>query len=75
MCRARRGGPRTPSTSADANLDCVFVENSLFSPIVDDEEAGSFLDLFPQRSPTQSWRNLEFFEKILEFIAKILEFL
>ena len=34
-----------------------------------------FLDVFWQRSPTQSWRNLEFFEKILEFIAKILEFL
>ena len=30
MCRARRGGPRTPSTF-DANLDCAFVENALFS--------------------------------------------
>ena len=30
MCHARRGGPRTPSTTTDANLDCVFVENALF---------------------------------------------
>ena len=28
MCRARRGGPRTASTT-DANLDCAFVENVL----------------------------------------------
>ena len=27
--RARRGGPRTQSTSTDANLDCAFVENAL----------------------------------------------
>ena len=27
--RARRGGPRTPSTTIDANLDCAFVENAL----------------------------------------------
>ena len=30
MCGARRGGPRTPSTTTDANLDCAFVENTLF---------------------------------------------
>ena len=30
VCRARRGGPRTPSTTTDANLDCAFVENALF---------------------------------------------
>ena len=30
MCRARRGGPRTPSTTTDANLDYAFVENALF---------------------------------------------
>ena len=30
VCRARRGGPRTPSKIADANLDCAFVENALF---------------------------------------------
>ena len=29
VCRARRGGPRTPSTTTDANLDCAFVENAL----------------------------------------------
>ena len=29
MCRARRGGPRTPSGPTDANLDCAFVENTL----------------------------------------------
>merc|ERR1719499_2138626 len=28
--RARRGGPRTPSTTTDANLDCAFVEIALF---------------------------------------------
>ena len=31
VCCARRGGPRTPSTSADANLHCAFVENALAS--------------------------------------------
>ena len=30
MCRARRGGPRTPSKIADTYLDCAFVENALF---------------------------------------------
>ena len=30
VCRARRGGPRTPSTTTDTNLDCAFVENALF---------------------------------------------
>ena len=30
VCRARRGGPRTPSTTTDANLDCAFVEYALF---------------------------------------------
>ena len=30
MCRARRKGPRTPSTTTDANLDTAFVENTLF---------------------------------------------
>ena len=29
MCRARRGGPTTLSRTADANLDCAFVENAL----------------------------------------------
>ena len=28
--RSRRGGPRTSSTTTDANLDCAFVENALF---------------------------------------------
>ena len=37
--------------------------------------AGSFLDVFQQRSPTQSWRKLEFFKNIFEFLAKFLEFL
>ena len=27
---ARHEGPRTPSTTTDANLDCAFVENALF---------------------------------------------
>ena len=30
VCRARRKGPRTLSTTTDANLDCAFVENALF---------------------------------------------
>ena len=29
MCRAKRGGRRTPSRAAEANLDCKFVENAL----------------------------------------------
>ena len=29
VCCARHGGPRTPSTTTDANLDCAFVENPL----------------------------------------------
>ena len=28
--RARSRGPRTPSTTTDANLDCAFVEKELF---------------------------------------------
>ena len=31
VCRARRGGPRTPSRTTEANLDCAFVENALVS--------------------------------------------
>ena len=34
VCHARRAGPRTPSTTTDANLDCAFVENALFTPIL-----------------------------------------
>ena len=30
VCLAVRGGPRTPSTTTDANLDRAFVENALF---------------------------------------------
>ena len=30
VCSARRGGPRTLSTTTDANLDCAVVENALF---------------------------------------------
>ena len=29
MWRARHRGPRTPSRTTDANLDCAFVENAL----------------------------------------------
>ena len=29
VCRARRGCPRTPSTTTGANLDCAFVETAL----------------------------------------------
>ena len=34
-----------------------------------------FLDVFQQRSPTPSWRKLEFFKKFLKFLAKFLQFL
>ena len=30
VCRARRGGPRTLSTTTGAHLDCASVENALF---------------------------------------------
>ena len=30
VCHARLGGPRTPSTTTDANLECPFAENALF---------------------------------------------
>ena len=33
MCRAGSGGPSTLSRTTDANLDCAFVENALFSLI------------------------------------------
>ena len=39
MWRARRGGPRTPPETADANLDCAFVENALFTPFLDCEKS------------------------------------
>ena len=29
MWRARHKGPRTPSRTTDANVDCAFVENAL----------------------------------------------
>ena len=29
VCHARHGGPRTPSKTTDANLDCAFVMNAL----------------------------------------------
>ena len=32
MCCARHRGPRTQSKTADANLDCAFVENALYRP-------------------------------------------
>ena len=31
MCCASREGPMTPSKPADANLDCAFVEDGLFT--------------------------------------------
>ena len=35
MCRARRGGPRTPSTTTDANLDCAFVGIALLFVVLE----------------------------------------
>ena len=40
--RARRGGPRTPSRTTDANLDCPFVENALIF-VVPKNEGGAGL--------------------------------
>ena len=31
MCRARRGGPRTPSTTTDANIDCALCGKHTYS--------------------------------------------
>ena len=45
MWRARRGGPRTPSPTTDANLDCAFVQNALVSPILDFEKSTEHPDL------------------------------
>ena len=35
LCCAKCEGPLTESKTADANLDCVFVENTLFTLILD----------------------------------------
>ena len=37
MCRARCGGPRTPSTTTDANLDCGFVEDGFFTATLEEQ--------------------------------------
>ena len=37
VCRTRRGGPRTPSTTTDGNLDCALVETHFFTSILDCE--------------------------------------
>ena len=39
VCRARRGGPGTLSTTTDANLDGAFFENAHFTPILDFENS------------------------------------
>ena len=39
VCRARRGGPRTPSTTTDANLDCELLKTHFFTPILDCEKS------------------------------------
>ena len=49
MCLARRGGLRTPSTT-DANLDCAFVENALFTPILDFEKSTGYNSVSDQTS-------------------------
>ena len=38
VCRARRRGRWTLLTTADANLNCAFGENALFTPILDCEK-------------------------------------
>ena len=38
MSRTSRAGPRKPSKTADANLDCEFVENALFFKLILDIE-------------------------------------
>ena len=42
VCPAMRGGPRTPSTTTDANLDCAFVENALFTLILNCEKSTEY---------------------------------
>ena len=37
--RTGGGGPRTPSKTAEANLNCAFVENALFTPTLDCEKS------------------------------------
>ena len=39
VCRARRRGPRTPSTKTDAKLDCAFVKNAPLTQILDCEKS------------------------------------
>ena len=39
VCHPRRKGPRTLSKTTDANLNCLFVENAFFTPILDCEKA------------------------------------
>ena len=39
MCRARRGGPRTPSRTADTSLDCANFKNALLFSVPKIESA------------------------------------
>ena len=50
MCRARHGGPRTPSKTTEANLDCVFFENALLFvvPKIGGARAGAPLNNTPE---------------------------
>ena len=38
VCHAKCEGPRTPPNTADANLDCAFVENAIFFTLIHDFE-------------------------------------
>ena len=45
MCHARREGPRTPSTTTDANLNDVLLETHFFTPIIDFKSQHNTIEL------------------------------
>ena len=47
VCRPRHGGPRTPSRTTD--LDCAFVENAHFTPILDCEMSTEYYGVLVTR--------------------------
>ena len=59
MWRARRGSPRTTSTTTDANIDCAFLEMHLFSPILDCEKSTEKIELVTKPLREQREKNSE----------------
>ena len=59
MCRDRRGGPRTPSRTTDANLDCVFVKNtSLLRSVISSKKLKNRIELVATLDNFQERRDL-----------------